>query len=316
MSNILIQAAPNNLLQEKEKFFASSTYNPQFTYASGIPFTQSELQQWGVPQEKLYNYVLRMLPQTTVHTKNPADIITLEEIQQVIEEFNKRQPEITPLTVHFSHSYVSRCRVIPGNIYFQLPIIYSRAQFLGLMRHELETHILRLHNNLRQPWAASTFPDVTIRRTEEGLANLHTFLFREDKMLRKSFCSYLATWVAQQGSFREVYDTLRTYEFEENTAWNVAVKVKRGMRDTSKPGGVTKEVCYLEGTIQVWDWIINQKNDPHLLYLGRIGIEQMEEFVPLARQEGIHYPSFFDEMELYYTMIADIGSANSFASVL
>jgi hypothetical protein len=183
------------------------------------------------------------------------------------------------------------------------------------MRHELETHVLRLHNNLLQPWATQIFPDNTIRRTEEGLANLHTFLFREDKMLRKSFCSYVATWVAQHGSFRDVYETLRSYNFEEGTSWNVAVKVKRGLQDTSQPGGLTKEVCYLEGTLQIWDWICNQKNDPHQLYLGRIGIEQIAELAPQARHQNLLFPSFFDDMEVYYAKIAEIGTVNNFAKL-
>ncbi len=313
MSKIIAKTAPANLLEEKEKFFASRTYNPQFQYAQDID--PAELVQWGKPQERLYQYAVQMLPQTRSLHKDPNDIISIEEIQTVIDAFNAKQHLTVPLKAHFSASYVSRCRVLPGNIYFQLPITYSHSQFLGLMRHELETHILRLHNNLQQPWATQIFPDTIIRRTEEGLANLHTFLFREDKLLRKSFCSYLATWIAQRGSFREVFETLRSHNFEEGTSWNVAVKVKRGLRDTSQPGGMTKEVCYLEGTIQVWDWIINQKNDPRQLYLGRIGLEQIAELAPQAKHENLLFPSFFDDMEVYYAMISEIGAVNHFSEL-
>jgi hypothetical protein len=313
MSKIISQVAPTNVLEEKEKFFASRSYNPQFTYTKKV--AESELSQWGLPQEKLFKYCQAMLPQTKQMVKESSEIITIPEIESVIENFNTSWATIEPLNVHFSSSYVSRCYVTAGNIFFQLPIIYSRSQFLGLMRHELETHILRLHNNQLQPWSSELFPDKKIRRTEEGLANLHTFLFRDDKQLRKTFCSYLATWVGQHGSFREVYETLRSHHFNESTSWNVAVKVKRGIEDTSRPGGLTKEICYLEGTIQVWDWIVNQKNDPHQLYLGRIGIEQLTELAPIAKQHSLLFPTFFEDMEVYYKMIQEIGITNNFVNL-
>lgn len=314
MSKIISRATPVNVLEEKEKFFASSTYNPQFIYDAEV--STAELTHWGMPQERLYNYAVKMLPTTHPTVRTPDQTLTTQEIQDYITQFNDQQTNIEPIQVYFSNSYVSRCRIRPGAIFFQLPITYTKVQFASLMRHELETHILRLHNNLQQPWASQKFPDNAIRRTEEGLANLHSFIFRPDKKLRKTFCSYTATWVSQHGSFRDVYDTLRSHDFDPNTSWNVAVKVKRGTTDTSRPGGITKEICYLEGTVQLWDWIINQKNDPHQLYIGRVGIEQLAELAPQAKTAGLVYPSFFKNMEVYYQEVAAIGETNNFAELV
>ncbi|MBP7768595.1 DUF1704 domain-containing protein [Candidatus Woesebacteria bacterium] len=313
MNNILSLVKPLNLLEEKTKFFSSDSYNPQFSYT--LLFTKDELQHWGLPQERLYTHALYMLTHFPLTTP-VEDLITREEIEQEIEKFNQHYTLDAPIIAHFSEKYLSRCKVSPPNIYFQLPLTYSHGRFSGLYRHELETHVLRTANETLQPWHETPTAEVLLRRTEEGLANLHTHLFRKNKILHKSYFSYVATYLAQQASFRTVFDHLVQYGCTPATAWNVAVKVKRGLTDTSQPGGLTKEICYFEGTIHIWQWLMDKANDPHQLYLGRIAAEQIPELAPIAQTEGLRFPTFFADMDLYYTHTAEIGAVNNFKELL
>lgn len=309
MIDTIADSLPLNVLEEKQKFIADPTYNPQFIYKRS--FNPEELNRWGQPRRDVYDYCLRRL-KSLPPLEKPAQLlaVTQEEITAGIQNFNQSYKLEKPIEIVFSENLITRCKVTESKIFFQLPIYYTKDQFSDLLRHELETHILRRLNNNKQPWGAKEFPDEVIRRTEEGLASLHTYIFRPDKHIRKSFYSYIATYLAQTQSFSEVFAKLREFGIQKNTAWNITTKVKRGLTDTSLPGGVTKNVCYLEGIIEVWQWLMDRSHDPKQLYWGRIGISQLEALAGQVRIEGLQYPRFLEDTDEYYKQLVAIGVAN------
>lgn len=311
--NILVQVKPTNLLSEKEKFFADHSYNPQFTYTES--FTPEKLTQWGVPQQKLYEYALDMLKDFSLpQLPDEKDRVTEATIKQKIAEFNAAHSLPNQLEVYFRDDLVSRCKVTSTAIYFQLPLIYSHDQLEDLLRHELDTHILRYHNHAQQTWKAHVSPEALIRRTEEGLANIHTHLLRKEKRVFKSFFSYVAAYTAQHHSFAEVFHTLTKLGRSEQTSWNTAVKVKRGMTDTSKPGLFSREICYLEGTIMMCQWLLDAKHEPTQLYWGRLAVEELPNFSNTAGST-LKLPTFMKESETYLANVAEIQKVNRFAEI-
>ncbi len=313
--NLLMAVKPTNLLEEREKFFADVSYNPQFTYAD-IPAPEL-LTQWGVPHQGLYEYAYDMLQRFPAPGSTAiSDRVSQEDIVSQVAAFNQRFPLHTPLEVHFDSNLVSRCKVTPTALYFQLPLVYSKEQLGDLLRHELETHVLRYRNHAAQAWSTYESPEHEIRRTEEGIANLHTHLLRQDKRFYKSFFSYVAAYTAQKASFAEVFDTLVRLGRSKQTSWNTAVKVKRGLTDTSQPGLFSREMCYLEGSIQVYDWLIHQKSNPHQLYWGRLSLEELRNFSTTVTSEQLSLPTFFLELDQYLNHISTIGSQNYFDDVV
>lgn len=311
MSDIIKDTTPLNLLEQKELFFENQDYNPQFIYSR--TFTPEELSIWGQPKEHLFNHAEKMLNQP-FETKDEA-IISEAFIKKTVDEFNQKYHLDQPISVDFSPHFLSRCRITADTIYFQQPIQYTESKFADLMRHELETHMLRRLNNQLQPWKNTEFPDPYFRKTEEGLAGLHTHLFRDNKIVRKSYLTYSAVYLAQHVPFTEIFAFLRAHRVGPQTAWLIAVRSKRGLRDTSQYGGLTKDLSYLEGMIEVWRWLSDSKNSPYDLYLGRIGLHQLEELKPVAVTEGLRYPSFFDNIEQYRSLIAQIGEINEFSTI-
>ncbi|HYD35869.1 MAG TPA: tyrosine/phenylalanine carboxypeptidase domain-containing protein [Vitreimonas sp.] len=314
MSNIISDVNPVNLLSEKQKFFADTSYNPQFEYKRAI--NPDQLIQWGLPLPAYVKHAQQMLLKHPNKIPAHSDTVTEAEILTAVSDFNAAHRLEHPLEVVFSASSASRCQVTTKKITFQLPITYSRTHFKDLCRHELETHILRRLNHAQQPWGPQDFPDPEFRKTEEGLAGLHTFLFRTDKIITRSYLTYTAVALAQKLSFSEVFHQLLPYGISRQQAWRLAVRTKRGLSDTAQAGGLSKDICYFEGMVEVWQWLKNQEHDPKDLYLGRLGLDQIEAMKPQAVTTGLRYPSFFADLEQYRHLINEIGAVNNFENLI
>ncbi len=309
MSDFLTDLIPTNFQTEKLKFFEDVSYNPQLKYVR--TFTKKELTRWGIPSEELTKHSQQMLAKYQP-IQESQNYVTEEYILEKIELFNTNYKLEQPIETSFSKQQVTRCRVNGNHIYFQLPIRYTAAKLGDLLRHELETHVLRFLNNQKQDWGDKKIDGISFRKTEEGLAGLHTHLLRKDKVIRKSYLTYLAVSTAQKASFSEVFQVMRDQKVSAETSWNIALRTKRGIEDTSLPGGLTKDISYLEGSVMVWKWLMNPQNIAKDLYVGRIGLADLQRLLPLAKREGLLYPTFIENNDEYISYMEEIGKVNHF----
>lgn len=309
MSDILVDLIPTNLIEEKEKFFADPTRNPQLTY--NRDFSTQELTKWGTPDMILTAHSKAMLDQDFPSTSREPNV-TQQYIEDEIQFFNQKYPIEKKIVTHFSEEQVTRCRIHENHIYFQLPIGYTHSKLADLFRHELETHLLRFENTKKQTWDQNSIDGISFRKTEEGLANLHTHLTRKDKIFRRSYLTYLAVAISQKGSFVDVFNMMISYKVSKPTAWNIALRTKRGILDTSQPGGLTKDISYLEGSVRVWDWMMNPENNPKDLYVGRVGLVDLPRLLTSADTTDLIIPHFMDNLKEYMNNIKEIGRVNKF----
>lgn len=102
------------------------------------------------------------------------------------------------------------------------------------------THHLRSVNNRYQPWSnCKVRKDMGLRSmnpTEEGLASLHSVLFRKDPCLWRAAVLYYTVYKASQMSLKEVFKDLGQYVQDPNVRWDYCIRAKRGQTDTSRPG--------------------------------------------------------------------------------
>ena len=70
----------------------------------------------------------------------------------------------------------------------------------------------------------------------------HPFLYR-------SALNYYAAYMASKLSFVELFNDIGKYIDGDLARWRFALRLKRGMTDTSEPGGLYKDQCYLEGAV-------------------------------------------------------------------
>ncbi len=316
MSNL----TPVNLIEEREKFFQDQTYNPQFQYTK--QFSEEELTKWGVPNPTIVSHSFaQLLHPESFSSVSTENYINEEYISKKITEFNQKQHLSEPLQVTFSTHLVSRCAVSLRRIDFQLPIQYTKETFAYLCRHELETHILRRLNHKTLNWPENKISDEEksgFQLTEEGLATLHTYLDSQDKVLLRTYLSYIGVYLSLHYSFSEMYQKLRSLGCSTQRSWNISVRNKRGITDTSQKTAFTKDVVYLEGALQVWNWIVNQHNDARDLYIGRLSLADIEKFrthIDIDKNQ-LRYPSFFDDIDSYRNKIAEIGQVNNFPELL
>jgi len=141
-----------------------------------------------------------------------------------------------------------------------------------IITHEIETHVLTTVNGQAQPLKTFVQGFAGYTRTQEGLASYnveaqHPELFHRPARFWSR--NAIGVDVAQRGSFRDVYEHMRELNFNEHFSFGVAAKVKRGLMDTSKPGGLTKDYVYLAGRRDIMDFVASG-GDLRDLYIGKI----------------------------------------------
>lgn len=116
----------------------------------------------------------------------------------------------------------------------------------------LGTHYFRGINNLQQPWNSWTGRKKHKLKpnnpTEEGLASLHSVLFRKDPFLWRAALLYYTVYQASQMSFCELFEDIGKFVKDPSTRWDYCVRAKRGWTDTSQPG----ECPLAEGPLTSW----------------------------------------------------------------
>lgn len=148
---------------------------------------------------------------------------------------------------------------------------FSLAFMKRLIAHEIGTHVLRVENGLLQPYSifATGFPGYL--ETEEGLAVVNEE--RAGVLSKSTLKMYagraVAVSMALDNSFRGIYKHLRDY-FPKEQAWRITARAKRGIADTSQPGGLTKDYQYLNGYFKVKNYL--KKHNINNLYYGKVSM--------------------------------------------
>jgi hypothetical protein len=99
----------------------------------------------------------------------------------------------------------------------------------------------------------------------------------------------LAAARALTNSFAEVYAEQRDYGFSADEAYVTARRVKRGLSDTSLPGGFIKDQAYLWGRLLVEEHVL-QGGDLSRLYVGKVSLEQLKMLHELGLRPARYMP--------------------------
>ena len=130
---------------------------------------------------------------------------------------------------------------------------FFTGQFLKrLVVHEIGTHILRYENGLQQPFKIFSLGFADYLSTEEGLAvvneEMHNCLTRST--LKTYAARVVAVSKALKCNFRETFNYLEPFVGKDN-AFDITLRVKRGLGDTTWAGAFTKVMVYLKGYFEV-----------------------------------------------------------------
>ncbi|XP_075796669.1 microtubule-associated tyrosine carboxypeptidase 1 isoform X2 [Pelodiscus sinensis] len=272
---LLVALRPLNVDEEREKFFQSCyTYNPQFEYEEPVP--------------------------TAV----------LEKYRDASDQF------ITQVVVQLTEDLLSQAVMMVENSRPTLAINLSGARqywLEGMLRHEIGTHYIRGVNNARQPWHSAQgrkrYGLKPANPTEEGLASLHSVLFRKQPFLWRAALLYYTVHQASRLSFSALFQHLERFVQDARVRWEYCVRAKRGQADTSQPGCFSKDQVYLDGILRILRH--RQTIDFRLLAaLGKVSYEDVTQLKPFGVLEKARIPHFMQDLERYRKQLEHIMATN------
>jgi uncharacterized protein (TIGR02421 family) len=172
---------------------------------------------------------------------------------------------------------------------------FSERDMQRLFVHELDTHVLRAENGRQQDFClfAHGFPGYMA--TEEGVATVmedaHGLL--NPRTRRKYALRVLAVHYALDHSFFETFSQLTQIapSYPQRDLFDMVLRVKRGLSDTSRPGSYTKDFCYFQGFRAVQEYLhqIHSATELALLFVGHVSLSYLPQVGDLL-QRGIIQP--------------------------
>jgi uncharacterized protein (TIGR02421 family) len=238
-----------------------------------LSFAQTQI--YGTPSKELVRKAYLLLdktPREPILTRPYAATYMKAEIEKALLKYGFTGWRITIKPA------VARVAVSPSK---RTIVIRDTAKFSSIgvkciLAHEIGVHVLRAMNGYRQRYeifGTDAIPGYL--QTEEGLAALH-----EKKAgclinnrLRRYAGRVIAVSMAMKGGFRDVFNELTKF-FPPKEAFEMTVRVKRGLKDTSQAGGFIKDHVYFEGKLALEDFIAKGK-DITPVYAGKIGLEHI-----------------------------------------
>ena len=177
---------------------------------------------------------------------------------------------------------------------------YSFDEIKRLEVHEIETHVLRAINGCKQKYSLLGLIGVpNYLKTEEGLA---TIMEEDNNVLSEQtlrfYCArIIAVDMALKKSFYDIFKVLyERYNLSRNNAYIITKRAKRGLTDTSLPGGLIRDHIYFEGREELKKFI-KKGGNIRLLFAGKIGIKDLSlveegiikkpEILPFSLRENV-----------------------------
>ncbi|KAG8437248.1 hypothetical protein GDO86_008087 [Hymenochirus boettgeri] len=322
-SCLLVALRPVNVEEEKEKFFSSNyTYNPQFQYQEPMPTSVLEKyneasSQFLAQAVRILNTVLRKYGDyENFESVTGGSRLSKSQIWACCRKYMQKEGCSGEVVVQLTEDLLSQAVMTVENSRPTLTInlLGARQHWLeGILRHEIGTHYLRGVNDAQQPWHGSegrkSFSLKPANPTEEGLASLHSVLFRKNPYLWRAALLYYTVSRAAYSSFSEIFHDLQQFVQDPTIRWEYCVRAKRGQQDTGQPGCFSKDQVYLDGILH----ILRHRNTidfPLLTSLGKVSYEDAEELRKFAELHNVRIPHFMQDLDKYHHQLHHIMITN------
>ncbi len=313
---------PLNKEQEKTKFLFDPLYNPQFMYDPQL--STMDVEKFGVVSNKYIKQATHILK--TVMAKYGGESSFLDEVEgglltrEQIAERTQKYLELNGIDqqvrVRFSAQAVSQASMKGNVLMFRLPAAQREKRIEGTLHHEIGTHYFRTVNNEHQPWKGHLheFGFHPHYETEEGIAVLHSHLELQNPYLWFAALYYVLVYEANRLSFSQLNQFLKTYVDDKDRRWNMCVRVKRGIKDTSVSGAFSKDQIYFRGVMHMLEWLEQHDYDPRPLYIGKIATQDLEKAVAQSNPTWtVRLPAFLqtpEQLHVYKEEIKRIRKEN------
>jgi hypothetical protein len=172
---------------------------------------------------------------------------------------------------------------------------FSHHDIKRLLVHEIDTHVQRNQNGNKQVYRLFSYGFPDYLETEEGLATYaehRTGTAAPDATARYALRLLLCKWSENMG-FMDLFTKALPFFSNPGKAFDEVARIKRGLSDTSLPGGYTKDQVYYSGYHRVSQL---PGNIIQKLYCGKIGIQHLPLIDKLEYFVGkYHFPDWVRE---------------------
>ncbi|XP_067409037.1 microtubule-associated tyrosine carboxypeptidase 1 [Emydura macquarii macquarii] len=320
---LLVALRPLNVDKEREKFFQSCyTYNPQFEYEE--PVLTAVLEKYREASDQFITQATGIIHAVlekygsyeNFEVATGGRLLSKCQIWSLIRKYMQKEGCVGEVVVHLTEDLLSQAVMMVENSRPTLAINLSGARqywLEGMLRHEIGTHYIRGVNNARQPWRSAEgrkqYGLKPANPTEEGLASLHSVLFRKQPFLWRAALLYYTVHQASHRSFSALFQHLEQYVQDARVRWEYCVRAKRGQADTSQPGCFSKDQVYLDGILQILRH--RQTIDFRLLAaLGKVSYEDVNHLKKFGVLEKARIPHFMQDLERYRQQLDHIIATN------
>lgn len=227
---------------------------------------------YGKPQDHFYKQALRTI-QSLKTAKEHQEVKPNTMKHLIISKLRERGIKGWIVKITISSARISVNNTLK-TIFISSGSLFSFSELDRLIVHEIGTHVLRYENGNKQKYMifSQGFPDFL--KTEEGLAIWSEYknnLLSNNDMVK--YCARLiACYVCFNFSFSEVFKMIVPFLNYEDS-FDIVARVKRGLIDTSRPGGFTKDQIYYSGFNDIKNL---PQQDIKKLFIGKIGIEHLD----------------------------------------
>ncbi|XP_047461441.1 uncharacterized protein KIAA0895 isoform X2 [Mugil cephalus] len=320
---ILSAIKPSNVDKEKAKFFKSDfNYNPQFEYSN--PVSPPVLARHNNASDRFLTQAVRIMELALqrygsyekFEQVTGGSLLSKNRIWHNVKKYMEKEGCMGEIVVQVTDDLLSRASMTVVNSRPTLTINISSARehwLEGMLRHEIGTHYFRGINNCHQPWSNSLGRKKhnlkPLNPTEEGLASIHSVLFRKDPTLWRAALLYYTVYQASHMSFSQLFHNLGLFVQDPNTRWDYCVRAKRGQTDTAQPGCFSKDQVYLDGILNILRY--RDKIDfPLLMALGKVSFEDVDRLKSTAHMEKVRIPHFMQDQARYAEQLTNIMAVN------
>jgi uncharacterized protein (TIGR02421 family) len=246
--------------------------------ARGKPdFTAASVRLYGAPEQDLVRLAIKEVSGMPFEFPGPKKEYSAKDAARAFEK-KLKEFGLEGWQVIIKEEMVSDAVAGKDNsILIRADAVFSEERLKGLIAHEIETHVFTAMNGSLQPWKIFRRGLADYLLTEEGLAIYNQEKTETSETPKKYWAasSVIGLDISIQGGFSDVYAEVLKYGFDEKRALRVALKVKRGLTDTSRPGAFTKDVIYFKGREMIREFA-RGGGDLKELYIGKTSLPDLE----------------------------------------
>lgn len=177
-----------------------------------------------------------------------------------------------PTQINISNLNLNNLRITYKQIIMNKMLKRTKEDCDRLVVHEIESHLLQAHNGINLDILKHLNSSTTFRQKlfSEGLAVYNEYKTSNETQLSEIIYKLRLKAVMRSDlSFSSLFKYVNTF-LPTNLAINITFRVKRGMSDTSLPGGYFKDSLYYLGYREIKNLIDDGKIPHEYFYLGKV----------------------------------------------